>query len=215
MIDPKIVNPEVLKYVLKTNPEPPIIFSKIEEQARNENRPIVSKDTGLFLHLITKITNAKRVLEIGCNIGYSATWFATALGDDGHLDTLEINEETAKEAEKFFKEAQVANKIKIHIGPALETIPNLKETYDILFIDAAKQQYKDYVELCLNKLRKGALILVDNVLWSGKVANEDIPKDDKLTKALKDFNEYFSNHPDIETTILTIGDGIALGIKSK
>jgi caffeoyl-CoA O-methyltransferase len=215
MIDPKIVNPEVLKYVLRTNPEPPVIFAKIEEQARNENRPIVSKDTGLFLHLLTKITNAKRILEIGCNIGYSGTWFATALGEDGHLDTLEISPEIAKEAEKFFKEAGVENKVKVHVGPALDTIPTLNEEYDILFIDAAKKQYKAYVELSLPKLRKGALILVDNVLWSGKVANEEIPKDDKLTNSLKEFNEYFSNHPDIETTILTIGDGIALGIKSK
>lgn len=215
MIDPTIVSPEVLKYVLKTNPEPLPVFAKMEEQARQEKRPIVSKDTGLFLHLLTKITNAKRILEIGCNIGYSATWFATALGNEGHLDTLEINAETAKEAEKFFKEAEVDNKVTIHIGPALETIPKLDYQYDILFIDAAKQQYKDYVELSLPKLRTGALILVDNVLWSGKVANDDVPKDDKLTKALQNFNDYFTNHPDIQSTILTIGDGIALGIKNK
>lgn len=215
MIDPTIVSPDVLKYVLKTNPEPPMVFSKIEEQARNEHRPIVSKDVGLFLHLLTKITNSKRILEIGCNIGYSGSWFATALPEDGHLDTLEIDPEIAKLAEINFKEAGVIDKVTIHVGPALETIPNLDHQYDILFIDAAKKQYIDYLKVSLPKLKIGALILVDNVLWSGRVAEPEIAKGDKFTQVLKDFNEYFTNHPDIQATILTVGDGIALGIKNK
>lgn len=214
MNDKKIVDFEVLQYVLKTNPEPNPIFAKMQEKALNDHRPIVSTDSGIFLHLLTKITNAKKILEVGCNIGYSAMWFATALGDDGHLDTLELDPEIAKQAQEYFNEAGVDKKVTIHIGSAIETIPQMGGEYDILFIDAAKQQYKNYVELALPKLKKGALILVDNVLWSGKVAREAEP-DDKITKALKSFNEYFSNHPDIETTILTIGDGLALGIKNK
>lgn len=213
MIDPTIVNPEVLKYVFKTNPEPPAIFAKIEEQARKEYRPIVSKDVGLFLHLLTKINNAKRILEIGCNIGYSGSWFATALPENGHLDTLEIDAEIAQLAQLNFNEAGVKDKVTIHIGPALETIPNLNHQYDILFIDAAKKQYIDYIKVSMPKLRQGALILVDNVLWSGKVAKEEIEKGDKMTQALKDFNDYFTSHPDIQSVILTVGDGIALGIK--
>lgn len=214
MKDKKIVDFEVLQYVLKTNPEPNPIFKKIEEKALNDHRPIVATDAGVFLHLITKITNATKILEVGCNIGYSAMWFATALSEDGHLDTLELDPEIAKQAQEFFNEAGVNKKVTIHIGSALDNIPKMQEDYDILFIDAAKQQYKKYVELALPKLKKGALILVDNVLWSGKVAKE-AESGDKITRALQDFNEYFSNHTDMETTILTIGDGLALGIKNK
>ncbi len=213
MIDPTIVNSDVLKYVFKTIPEQLDVFNQIEEQARREYRPIISKDVGQFLHLLTKITNAKRILEIGCNIGYSGSWFASALPENGHLDTLEIDPKIAKLAEINFEKARVKNKVTVHVGAALETIPNLDYQYDILFIDAAKKQYTDYVKVSMPKLKKGALILVDNVLWSGRVAKKEIEKGDKITQSLKDFNDFFMSNTEIEATILTVGDGIAFGIK--
>jgi predicted O-methyltransferase YrrM len=215
MLDPKIVNSDVLNYVLSFHTEIPDIFNQIELQAREEKQPIVSKDAGVFLHLMVKLTGAQKILEVGCNIGYSALWFATALPPNGRLDTLEINKETATKAEENFTRANVSNKVFIHIGSAIDLIPVLEGPYDILFIDAAKSQYKDYLRLALPKLKHGALILVDNVLWSGKVANSYVPPDDNMTRALQDFNKYFMEHPELETTILTIGDGLGFGIKKQ
>lgn len=213
MLEPKIASKDVLDYILKLSPLSEGVFLDIETNARKDHRPVVSKDAGIFLNLLVKLINAKNILEIGCNIGYSAMWFLTALPEDGHLDTMELSAEIAQEAKKNFEKAGVANKVEIHIGSAVENIPDLKREYDILFIDAAKKQYKDYLDLSLPKLRKGALILVDNVLWSGRVANENVPDDDKMTLALKDFNEYFMSHQEIEATILTVGDGLGFAIK--
>lgn len=215
MLDPTIVNPDVMNYLLDINPDLPEIFIDIEQLAREEEHPIVSKDAGHFLNLMVKITGAQKILEIGCSIGFSAMWMATALPPDGRLDTLEINKETADKAQKFFVMANVDNKVYIHVGSAIELIPELEGPYDILFIDAAKQQYKDYIRLALPKLKQGGLILVDNLLWSGKVANKNVPPDDKMTLAIQDFNEYFMKHPEMETTILTIGDGLGFGIKKQ
>lgn len=215
MIDPTIVNQDVLKYVLGMNANKPLpeIFSKIEAKARESHQPIVSNDAGLFLNLVTKLINARRIVEVGCNIGYSGMWFATALPPDGVLDTIEINREIAEIAESHFMEAGLSDNVYIHVGAALDVLPSLEGPYDILFIDAVKSQYIDYLKISLPKLRKGGLILVDNVLWSGKVANKEIDKEDKMTRALHEFNQFFSTHPDIDTTILTIGDGLGFGIK--
>ncbi len=215
MLDPKIISPEVLNYVLSFHTDLPQIFSEVEIQAREENQPIVSKDAGVFLNLMVKLTGAQKILEVGCNIGYSALWFASALPPNGRLDTLEISKDTAVKAQENFKKANLENKVFVHIGSALDLIPGLEGPYDILFIDAAKSQYKDYLKLALPKLKHGSLILVDNALWSGKVASEYVSPGDNITKALQDFNKHFMEHPELEATILTIGDGLGFGIKKR
>jgi caffeoyl-CoA O-methyltransferase len=212
MIDPTILSPGILNYVTDLFPTLPPVFHKIDSQAREERQPIVSIDAGMFMHIITKLMNAERILEVGCNIGYSTTWMATALPQHGCIDTIEINPETAHKAEENFLEANLSHKIFIHVGAALDVIPNLNGPYDIIFIDAVKKEYKDYVRLALPKLRQGGLILVDNVLWSGKVA-ENSNTHDATTAALDDFNQFFMTHGNILSTILTIGDGLGFGLK--
>ncbi|MBC7475916.1 MAG: O-methyltransferase [Candidatus Sericytochromatia bacterium] len=213
MLDSKMASPEVLEYILNLLPVSSKTFSDIELQAVKEHRPVISKDSGVFLSLLVKLMNAKYILEIGCNIGYSASWFLSSLPSNGHLDTLELNQDIADEAQKHFDNSDMTDKVTIHVGSALETIPNLNKEYDILFIDAAKKQYTNYLDISLPKLRRGGLILVDNVLWSGKVANQKVDKSDKITISLQAFNQYFMNHQGIQATILTIGDGIGFGIK--
>jgi caffeoyl-CoA O-methyltransferase len=213
MIDPKIVNPDVLNYLQELTPDFPEIFKKIEILARQEGHPIVSKDSGKFLNLMVKITGAQKILEIGCSIGFSGMWLASALPPNGRLDTLEINKETVAKAQKNFEEGNVANKVFIHTGAALDLLPGLEGPYDIVFIDAVKSEYKDYLRLSLPKLKHGGLILVDNVLWSGKVASKNIAPDDNTTRAICEFNEYFLSHPELESLILTIGDGLGFAIK--
>jgi caffeoyl-CoA O-methyltransferase len=213
MIDPTILSPGIFDYVTNLFPTLPQVFNQIDSQARENRQPIVSLDAGLFMHIITRLINAERIMEVGCNIGYSTTWMGMALPPHGCVDTIEINPEIAEQAERNFQSANLSHKIFIHIGAALDVIPKLHGMYDILFIDAVKSEYKDYIRLALPKLRKGGLILVDNVLWSGKVAG-DIHPEDKTTKALHDFNEFFMEHEGITATILTIGDGLGFAIKN-
>ena len=210
MIDPVIVNNDILNYVSNLFPNLPPVLENIDKQAREHGQPIVSKDAGMFLYVITKLVNPQRILEIGCNIGYSATWMALAKDNQAIIDTIEINPEIAHVAENNFRDANVADKIFIHLGAALDVIPNLYAPYDLVFIDAVKSEYKDYLEMILPKVRKGGLILVDNVLWSGNVA---YPTNDSTTNALQDFNHYFMKHEALDATILTIGDGLGFGVK--
>ncbi|MFN8577135.1 MAG: O-methyltransferase [Candidatus Sericytochromatia bacterium] len=210
MIDPIILNKDILNYVEGLFPSLPPVLEKIDNQARQNKQPIVSKDAGMFLYLITKLVNPKRILEIGCNLGYSATWMGLAKNNNAIIDTIEIDHKIAEVANNNFSMVGLDDSIYIHVGAALDVIPTLFGTYDLVFIDAVKSEYKDYLELILPKLNKGALILVDNVLWSGAVAYDS---DDRTTRALQDFNTYFMNHAQLESTILTIGDGLGFGIK--
>lgn len=218
MLEPKIVYPEILTYIQNMIPEPPEkeVFKKIHEQAVKEERPVVSNDIGLFLHLLIKLIKAENILEIGCSIGCSALWMATALSENGKIDTIDVNRETAAQAKKYFSQACVLDKICIHLGSAQQILPGIDRMYDLLFIDAAKQQYKDYLDLSLPKIKPGGLILADNVLWNGKVAGIELPSasDDKLTKSLQEFNEYFMKHKSLKATILSIGDGLGFAIKN-
>src|SRR6185295_1525938 len=142
MIDPTILSPGILNYVTDLFPSLPPVFHKIDSQARESRQPIVSLDAGLFMHIITKLMNAERIIEVGCNIGYSTTWMATALPQHGCIDTIEISPEIARKAEENFLGADLSHKIFIHVGAALEVIPNLYGPYDIIFIDAVKREYK-------------------------------------------------------------------------
>ena len=144
-----------------------------------------------FLHLIIKISNIKNVLEIGTFTGLSALSISLALPDDGKLIALDKNEETNKVALNFFKKAKQDHKIKTIIKPALESLNELKNTkFDMVFIDADKMNYKEYYERCLEQVNKGGLIIIDNVLWHGEVADED--NFDKYTVNIREFNAYVS-----------------------
>lgn len=210
MIDPVILNKDILNYVENLFPALPSVLENIDSQAREKRQPIVSKDAGLFLYLITRLLNPQRVLEIGCNLGYSATWIGLAKSKNSIIDTIEINPEIAQTANNNFASAGLDDSIFIHVGAALDVIPGLYGNYDLVFIDAVKSEYHDYLDMVLPMVNKGGLILVDNVLWSGKVAYNS---DDNTTRALQSFNRYFMEHPQLESTILTIGDGLGFGIK--
>ncbi|GIW22800.1 MAG: O-methyltransferase [Candidatus Sericytochromatia bacterium] len=213
MIDPIILKEGILNYVENLLPKLPDCLENIQEQGRKYNQPIVSKDAGYFMYIITKILKPKRILEVGCNLGYSATWLGLAMPQYCILDTIEIDINIANKAEENFKKSGLSDRIYIHIGKALDILPTLDNEYDMIFLDAVKSEYIDYLEITLPKLRKGGVILADNVLWSGRVALPDIHLQDKNTKFLHEFNKYFMNHEQIIGTILTIGDGLAFGIK--
>ena len=162
-----------------------------------------------FLHLIIKISNIKNVLEIGTFTGLSALSIALALPDDGKLIALDKNEETSKVAIDFFKKANQDHKIKTIIKPALESLEKLKNNkFDMVFIDADKMNYKEYYERSLNLLDKGGLIIVDNVLWHGEVADEY--NLDKYSVNIRDLNSYVANDKRVEQIIVPLGDGMTV-----
>jgi len=164
-----------------------------------------------FLHLITKVSKIKSVLEIGTFTGLSTLSIALALPDDGTIIALDKNELTNKIAIDFFKKANQEKKIKTIIKPALDTLNELKENnkiFDMVFIDADKENYKNYYNNSLDIINKDGLIIVDNVLWHGEVV--DKTKNDKLTNTIRDFNSYVKKDKKTEQIILPLGDGFAV-----
>ncbi|MDA7478992.1 class I SAM-dependent methyltransferase [Candidatus Pelagibacter ubique] len=162
-----------------------------------------------FLHLIIKTSNIKNVLEIGTFTGLSALSIALALPDDGKLIALDKDKETNKIAVSFFKKANLTNKIQTIVKPALDSLDELKNSkFDMVFIDADKMNYKEYYEKSLKLLDKGGLIIVDNVLWHGEVADED--NLDKFTVNIRDFNTYVANDKRVEQIIVPLGDGMTV-----
>ena len=162
-----------------------------------------------FLYLIIKTSNIKNVLEIGTFTGLSALSIALALPDDGKLIALDKDKETNKIAVNFFKKANLNNKIQTIVKPALDSLDELKNSkFDMVFIDADKMNYKEYYERSLKLLDKGGLIIVDNVLWHGEVADED--NLDKFTVNIRDFNTYVANDKRVEQIIVPLGDGMTV-----
>ena len=162
-----------------------------------------------FLHLIIKTSNIRNVLEIGTFTGLSALSIALALPENGKLIALDKNEETNKIAVSFFKKANLNNKIQTIVKPALDSLEELKNNkFDMVFIDADKMNYKEYYERSLKLVNKGGLIIVDNVLWHGEVADED--NLDKFTVNIRDFNDYVAKDNRVEQIIVPLGDGMTV-----
>jgi len=164
-----------------------------------------------FLHLIVKISNIKKILEIGTFTGLSGLTMSLSLPSNGKLITLDKNEERNKIAYSFFKKAKQENKIMSINGPALDSISNLKakkKKFDLVFIDADKENYKNYYDESLDLIKKNGLIIVDNVLWHGEVA--DIKNQEKLTLIIREFNSYINKDKRTENLIIPVGDGLTV-----
>ncbi len=162
-----------------------------------------------FLHLIIKISNIKNVLEIGTFTGLSALSISLALPEDGKLVVLDKNEETSKIAQNFFKKANQNHKITTMIKPAFESLNDIKnQKFDMVFIDADKMNYKKYYEKSLGLINQGGLIIIDNVLWHGEVA--DVKYSDKYTINIREFNKFVSEDKRVEQVIIPLGDGMTV-----
>ena len=164
-----------------------------------------------FLHLIIKISKIKKILEIGTFTGLSTLSMSLALPDEGRLISLDKNEETNKIALNFFKKANQDSKIKTIIRPALESLKIFKdqnEKFDLVFIDADKENYKIYYEESLNLINQDSLIIIDNVLWHGEVV--DKRKNDRLTTSIREFNSYVNSDKRTENLIIPVGDGLTV-----
>lgn len=168
---------------------------------------------GRVLSVLSKIVNPKFILEIGTYTGYSALCMAEGLQKDGELHTIDINEELSDFQKKYFDKSPYGKNIIQHVGNALDIIPTLDKTFDLIFIDADKENYSNYFHLIIDKLKPGGIILSDNVLWSGKVLEKTFKKDDLATPALIEYNKLLKEDTRVETVIFPIRDGLTLSRK--
>tara|TARA_Y100001970_G_scaffold217401_1_gene266284 strand:+ start:583 stop:1239 length:657 start_codon:yes stop_codon:yes gene_type:complete len=209
-----VINKEIEKYIddhsLELNPiQKEIILHN--QNLGNIKRMQIAVSQCHFLHLIIKISNIKKILEIGTFTGLSTLSMSLALPENGELITLDKNEKTSEIAINFFKKAKQENKIKIITNPAIESLNDLKKNnkkFDLVFIDADKENYKNYYDLSLELIGTNDLIIVDNVLWHGEVVNKN--NKDKLTSIIKEFNKYINNDKRIENLIMPLGDGLTI-----
>jgi len=167
---------------------------------------------GRFLSLLSKMIHPKTILEIGTYTGYSALCMAEGLAEDGTLHTIDINEELYDFQRRFFDKSQYGTQIVQHLGSAIDIIPTLDMSFDLVFIDADKENYPVYFDLIIDKVAPKGIILSDNVLWSGKVVEPIDPKD-KSTPVLLEFNKKLKEDPRVETVLLPIRDGLTLSRK--
>ena len=168
---------------------------------------------GRLLSMLSKLINPKSILEIGTYTGYSAICLAEGMQQGGELHTIDINEELLDFQRKYFDRSGFGNQIHQHLGNALEIIPKLESNFDLVFIDADKENYTNYFNCVIDKLNTGGVILSDNVLWSGKVLETTFQKDDTSTPALIAYNELLNTDKRIETVLLPIRDGLTISRK--
>lgn len=179
----------------------------------NHARMLSGPVQGRFLKMIVEMCGARRVLELGSFTGYSGICLASGLPEDGHLDTLEINDELEDLILEGFSRAGLRERISLHIGDCLETLKRFREEgrelYDLVFIDANKRDYPEYYEIVFDLVRPGGWILADNVLWDGKVALDPMPQD-RQTLGIDNFNRRVASDPRVESVIIPIRDGLNL-----
>ncbi|RLD82791.1 MAG: methyltransferase [Bacteroidetes bacterium] len=200
------------RYAIDHTQKEPELLQKLNKETWQKAlvpRMLSGHYQGRVLSMISKLVNPKNILEIGTYTGYSALCLAEGMQKNGVLHTIDHNEELEYLQHKFFNASAYKDQIKTYVGEALEIIPKIKDKFDLVFIDADKENYKNYYHLVIDKINPGGVILSDNVLWSGKVIETPNPKD-KETIALIEFNKLLVNDPKIETVLLPIRDGLTI-----
>ena len=208
-----IIQREQAEYLDQLLPQHDPLLEEMEKYAAEHRVPIADREVARFLEISARAGKAKRALEIGMAISYSVIHLLRGMGKDGLVVTIEPNEQMIRASEDFLGRAGLRDQVRIERGKALDVMPRLTETFDLLFIDALKEEYRRYLDLGLERLTTGGLVIVDNLLWGGKVA-DDSEQSDSSTLALRDFNHYFVNHPQLQSEVLPVGDGLGYAVKT-
>ena len=204
-----ITNERVERYIYGLLSESPSVLPELEQVAKERHVPIVGPMVGRFLHILARASGAKRVLEIGTAIGYSAIWFGLAVKErNGSVITIEIDTDTANEARRNIAKARLQRTIRVINGDGTQVIRRLKGRFDIVFIDDSKENYPKYLEICVNRLNKNGLLIADNALWGGEVTHKR--KSDEVL-AIARFNKLLMKK--MPSVIIPARDGVAIGIK--
>ncbi len=215
MIDDNINYEYIIRYIRRTLKPQVGLIAELEEFAAENSIPISQPETIKLLELLIKIGNVKSILEVGTAIGYSAIRMAGAGAE--HIDTIEINHDAAAFAEKSIKRAGFENRIRIFEGDAREVLKELGGSYDLIFIDAAKAQYNEFFTHCMRMLKPGGILFSDNILYKGMTATDELVQHRKITivKRLRRYVDMLCTHPELETDILPLGDGVAISVKGR
>jgi len=208
----KFIKDDIARYCRDHTTAESALVAKLERETHDSTDDpgmLVGRVEGTFLKLLVRMTNARRVLEIGTFTGYSALMMAEALPDDGRLITCDVDGETTRIARRYWSACPHGSKIELKLGPALDTLRELDGPFDLVFIDADKENYNGYWDACVPKVRPGGVIAADNVLWSGRVLDPKKESD----RALAAFNERVRNDPRVEAAMLTVRDGVTVACK--
>ncbi|WP_213818467.1 O-methyltransferase [Garciella nitratireducens] len=212
------INQEYIQnYIRSLLPKPSILIQEMECFARENHIPIVQPEVAQFIVLILQAQRCKKVLEIGTAIGYSSILWATAMGKGSKVVTIERESDMIFLAKQYVQRAQLQDNIKILQGQGEEVVPILKDHFDCIFLDAAKGHYMDFLPSCLSLLKTGGLLISDNVLFRGMVASDALVNRRKITivKRMRKYLECISNHPQLITSVIPIGDGLAISLKKE
>jgi caffeoyl-CoA O-methyltransferase len=186
------------------------LLAEMEQYAAEHRVPIADREVARFIEITARATGARKALEIGMAIGYSVVHLARGMGEGSTVVTIEPSDEMILKASGYLERAGLMDRVQIKKGKALDVIPQLTETFDLLFIDALKEEYARYLDLGLERLRVGGMVIVDNLLWGGRVATGDT---ESSTLALREFNKYFMDHPKLRAVVLSFGDGVGYAVK--
>jgi len=209
-----VIQREQAEYLENLHPANAGLFAEMEAYAAEHRVPIADREVALFLEITARAIQARRVLECGMAIGYSVIHLVRGMAKDGLVITIDPSDDMIRAAEGYLSRAGVRERVRIEKGYALKVIPHIDETFDLVFIDAVKEEYRGYLDLALPNLRMGGVVIVDNLLWGGQVAGEIRSPDQKTsTDALREFNQYFVNHPQLRAEVLPVGDGLGYGVK--
>lgn len=210
-----IVQSYVSDYLNTLMPKRTGILARLEQEAADQQIPIITPEVASLMEVLIKTTNPKHILEVGTAIGYSALLFCLAAGPESHLITIEREPHLIDTARANIDEAGLTHQIKVMPGDATEVLPCLTEPVDMIFLDGAKGHYTQMLEHCLNLLKPGGLLISDNVLFRGMVASDKKVKRRKKTivTRMRTYLETISDHPQLQTSLLPIGDGLAISLK--
>ncbi len=212
-----IVNNLVEDYIRNTLKDKEGLLRELEVYAKENNVPIVHKEVSDLLKVLLKVQRPKKILEVGCAIGYSSILFASSLEGEVEIITVERNEKMIEKAKENIKRAGLENKITILEGDAEELLKTVDGEFDMIFLDAAKGQYKLFYDMVIDKLKVNGLLISDNILYKGMVAHDDfvIRRKKTIVKRMRNYLDYISNCDYLDTSLIPIGDGVALSYKNK
>lgn len=212
-----ILNPSVEKYIKNILSDNTGILYSMEEYARENHVPIIHKEVAALVKVLTKTSGANKILEVGTAIGYSSITFAIAMGKTGSVTTIERDENMCRVATSYIEKLNMKDRVKLIQGDANDVLRYLDEEYDLIFLDSAKGQYNEYLSDLLRLLKNGGMLISDNVLYKGMVADDKLVLKRKKTivNKLRDYLTTITNHPELDTCILPIGDGVAISCKKQ
>lgn len=204
-------------YIREVIPESKGLLKEIEKYAEENHVPIVHPEVAQFLKVLIKVKKPKKILEIGAAIGYSSIVMIDSMGESGEVITIERREDMINLAKANIDKCGYRDRIHILKGEAQDILPEIEDTFDMIFLDAAKSKYMDFLPYCIKNLADGGLLISDNVLYKGMIANDDLVVRRKKTivRRMREYLDYICNNPIFESSIIPIGDGVALTYKKE